>query len=78
MSESIRGTQAHLSVAEALQRLADAADKRFITLFEHGSLQVEIYAPRGHDPQQPHTRDEVYVVAHGSGVFFNGTTRRAS
>jgi mannose-6-phosphate isomerase-like protein (cupin superfamily) len=38
---------------------------------------VEIYAPRGIDPQQPHTRDELYVVMRGSGVFVNGDTRHA-
>jgi glucosamine 6-phosphate synthetase-like amidotransferase/phosphosugar isomerase protein len=25
-------------------------------------MKVEIYAPRGTDPQTPHTRDELYVV----------------
>ncbi len=75
--EELRGDKAHLSVSGALQQLEDASRGRFITLFEHGSLQVEIYAPRGHDPQQPHTRDEIYVVARGSGVFFNGETRRS-
>jgi len=60
-------------------RLADAASllptsdgKRFATVLEHGSLSVEIYAPRGHDPQQPHTRDEAYIVMSGSGQFING------
>jgi mannose-6-phosphate isomerase-like protein (cupin superfamily) len=28
-----------------------------------------MYAPRGIDPQKPHTRDEIYVVAAGSGKF---------
>ena len=74
-SERVRGAKAHLSVANALQRLEARNDKRFMTLFEHGSLQIEIYAPRGHDPQTPHTRDEIYVVAQGSGSFFNGEMR---
>ncbi|HVF26591.1 MAG TPA: cupin domain-containing protein, partial [Pyrinomonadaceae bacterium] len=41
---------------------------------EHGSLSVEIYAPRGTDPQQPHTRDEAYIVVQGSGEFINSDT----
>jgi mannose-6-phosphate isomerase-like protein (cupin superfamily) len=45
--------------------------------FEHGTLQVKMYRPRGEDPQQPHARDEVYVVACGSGWFVNGTERHA-
>lgn len=75
-TEQARGNKAHLRFAEALRRLEAASGARFITLFEHGSLQVELYAPRGHDPQTPHTRDEVYVIAQGSGVFFEGEARR--
>jgi mannose-6-phosphate isomerase-like protein (cupin superfamily) len=49
---------------------------RFAQVFAHGSLEVEIYAPRGIDPQTPHTRDEVYVVVAGHGKFFcDGETR---
>lgn len=49
--------------------------KRFATVFNHGSLLVEIYAPRGVDPQQPHTRDEAYLVVQGSGEFVHGEMR---
>lgn len=35
-----------------------------------------MYAPVDVDPQKPHDRDEVYVVARGSGLFFDGQTRR--
>jgi mannose-6-phosphate isomerase-like protein (cupin superfamily) len=73
----IESERAHLGVAEALSHLTDPEGLRSISLFEHGSLQVKIYAPRGHDPQRPHTRDEVYVVAQGRGVYFNGATQRS-
>jgi mannose-6-phosphate isomerase-like protein (cupin superfamily) len=43
---------------------------------QHGTLLVEIYAPRGLDSQKPHTRDEVYFVASGSGEYVCGDTRR--
>jgi mannose-6-phosphate isomerase-like protein (cupin superfamily) len=66
---SAREDVPHVTLAEAEARLA-AAGKAFLTLFEHGTLQVELYMPRGTDPQQPHTRDEVYVVARGSGTYF--------
>jgi mannose-6-phosphate isomerase-like protein (cupin superfamily) len=59
-----------LTVGEALSRLPGPNGARFATLYEHGTLEVEIYAPRGTDPQQPHKRDEIYVVAAGSGIFF--------
>lgn len=38
-------------------------------IFAHGSFEARWYAPRGHDPQTPHTRDEAYVVIRGSGTF---------
>ncbi len=60
---------------EALKKLPGPGGKRFATLFRHGSLQLEVYAPRGEDPQIPHTRDEIYVVIHGSGWFVNGSKR---
>ena len=37
---------------------------------------MELYAPRGHDPQTPHTRDELYVVVAGRGTFVDGAERR--
>lgn len=65
------------SVAEALALLPGADGQRFAKVLEHESLLVEIYAPRGTDPQQPHTRDELYVVVTGSGRFVNGDERHA-
>jgi mannose-6-phosphate isomerase-like protein (cupin superfamily) len=64
-----------VSVAEALTRLPGAKGERFATVLEHGTLEIEIYAPRGEDPQKPHTRDEVYVVVSGSGEFVHGSAR---
>ena len=46
-------------------------DKPFVKLFSHGSLEVEIYKPDKVDLQKPHSRDELYVVATGSGFFVN-------
>ena len=34
-----------------------------------GDLELRLYAPKGHDPQTPHDRDELYVVAAGHGKF---------
>ena len=65
----------HLTVHAALGRLPGPAGERYVELFRHGTLSVELYAPRGHDSQTPHTRDEVYVVARGSGEFVNGDRR---
>jgi quercetin dioxygenase-like cupin family protein len=81
IDQTIVGDQAHLSLDEALHQLAQAAPAPSVLLFAHGTLQVKFYVPRSTsgekiDPQQPHTRDEIYVVAQGSGAFFNGSGRR--
>lgn len=67
--------QHQLTVAQGLSRLPGAKGERFVELFRHGTLSVELYAPRGIDPQTPHTRDEVYVVVAGRGQFRNGGQR---
>jgi mannose-6-phosphate isomerase-like protein (cupin superfamily) len=81
LSEETHGQKAHISVADALRKLGLATGSRSVLLFEHGTLQVKMYAPRGAngekiDPQQPHSRDELYVVVRGSGAFFDGESRR--
>jgi mannose-6-phosphate isomerase-like protein (cupin superfamily) len=68
--------QRRVTVEEALSYLPGPDGKRFATVLEHGSLSVEIYAPRGVDPQQPHTRDEAYIVVQGSGEFINGESQQ--
>jgi len=60
--------------AQAL--LAKAGGQRWVTLWKHGALELEYYAPRGADPQQPHTRDECYFVISGSGWFVLAGERR--
>lgn len=65
-----------INLAEALKRLPGPQGEASVALFEHGSLVVKLYAPRGGtDPQTPHSRDEVYVVAQGSGEFVCGGAR---
>lgn len=59
---------------KALEKLK-RQDSPFLTLFEHGTLAVEIYKPEKVDLQQPHSRDEVYVVVSGTGEFMNGGER---
>ena len=75
-AEGIPAGKCLIKPADALQALPGPLGERFVSVLEHGSLLVEIYAPRGTDPQQPHTRDEVYVIVEGSGTFLNGETRQ--
>jgi mannose-6-phosphate isomerase-like protein (cupin superfamily) len=43
----------------------------FTEVFKHGTLSVEYYKPEHVDNQQPHDRDEIYVIASGTGTFHN-------
>ena len=65
------------TAAELQRQLPGPAGERFAVALERGSLSIEFYAPRGSDPQQPHTRDEVYVVVSGRGQFVNGPEHHA-
>ncbi len=40
-----------------------------VSVFSHGDLDVEFYEPKDMDRQEPHSRDEVYIIARGSGTF---------
>jgi mannose-6-phosphate isomerase-like protein (cupin superfamily) len=60
---------------EALAKLPTPDGRRFVERFRHGTLTLELYAPRGTDAQTPHTRDELYVVVAGSGTFVRGDVR---
>ena len=64
------------TVENALLGLPGPDGQRFATVFQHGSLLVEIYAPHGIDPQKPHTRDEIYFVVTGTGEYVCGDTRQ--
>ena len=68
---------AHVGLLEALAKGPPPPGNLAVPIFSHGSLAVEMYSPEGVDRQQPHDRDEVYVVARGTAVFFDGATRRA-
>jgi mannose-6-phosphate isomerase-like protein (cupin superfamily) len=66
-----------VSLEEALVKGPPPLGNLAVPIFKHGSLQVELYTPTDLDPQQPHDRDEVYVVTRGKGTFFDGAERHA-
>ena len=66
----------HATAQNALTA-AEAASRKYHVAFRHGTLEAGMYAPRGSDPQQPHDRDEAYVVLSGSGDFVRGDERIA-
>ncbi len=57
-----------VSLADAAAKLS-AAHPFTILIDEGDEIVVELYAPVGDDRQQPHTRDELYIVATGTGTF---------
>jgi mannose-6-phosphate isomerase-like protein (cupin superfamily) len=66
---------ARVTLAAALAKLPGPGGERFAPVFAHGTLEVEVYAPRGSDPQRPHARDEAYIVVSGTGIFVRGDRR---
>ena len=69
------GERRKATVAGAAELLRGPGEERFVRVLEHGSMEVELYAPRGVDGQTPHSRDELYVVVSGTGEFVNGPDR---
>jgi mannose-6-phosphate isomerase-like protein (cupin superfamily) len=61
----------NLPLAQAAQQLPAGAV--FATLLKRGTLEIEFYKPLVVDAQQPHAKDEIYVIAAGSGEFTCGT-----
>ena len=66
-----------IRLADALKTIPTADGKLFQEVFTHGSLAIEIYRPEKQDFQQPHRRDEGYIVLSGSGFFRNEGERVA-
>ncbi|HET9029845.1 MAG TPA: cupin domain-containing protein [Candidatus Aquilonibacter sp.] len=59
---------AHVSLARALSS-NPAAGNLAAEMMRRGSVDLEFYSPHLVDLQQPHERDELYVVARGTGVL---------
>jgi mannose-6-phosphate isomerase-like protein (cupin superfamily) len=62
------------TIGEAGAALAKAGGE-FTTLFRQGTLEIEIYRPEGIDRQEPHNKDELYVIIIGTGTFVHGRER---
>lgn len=77
--KKIEGSTAkgYLKALSGLEQLPGPDGQRYIELFHHGTLSVELYAPRQTDSQTPHTRDEIYVIISGSGRFRRGPEETA-
>ena len=60
-----------LDPSDARLRAAQSPDA-YVVIDERHGVELGFYAPRGEDSQTPHRRDELYLVAAGSGVFRRG------
>jgi len=58
--------------ADAAMEMLRNSNKEFLSLYTHGTLEVEVYKPDKIDNQKPHDKDEVYVVISGRGDFYCG------
>jgi mannose-6-phosphate isomerase-like protein (cupin superfamily) len=65
-----------IAIAEAIGRLT-GENSDFERLLERDTFDVGIYRPASEDQQTPHARDELYIVAAGSGNFACGSETRA-
>jgi mannose-6-phosphate isomerase-like protein (cupin superfamily) len=65
-------TATHISLENALKMGPPPEGNLAVPVLSHGTMSAELYSPIGADPQQPHERDEIYVVAQGEGEFFDG------
>ena len=57
-----------IGLAEALGALSHHFEP-FVTVFERRDVLVELFVPIGMDNQQPHSRDEIYVIVLGEATF---------
>ena len=71
--------QGHLHLSNALGCLPGPQGERFVELFKHGTLSVELYAPhRNGIPNIPTLVNEVYVVVGGTPVGFFAEKSKSS
>jgi mannose-6-phosphate isomerase-like protein (cupin superfamily) len=72
LNEAHPGVERWRATVEQAAALTIPKGQRSVDVLSHGTMVVKYYAPRGKDEQTPNTRDELYVVAQGSGTFVNG------
>ncbi len=54
----------------AFQKLSESRYE-YAQIFRRGTLEVEIYKPVIIDKQQPHKKDELYVIISGKSMFIH-------
>jgi mannose-6-phosphate isomerase-like protein (cupin superfamily) len=67
----------HVSLTQGLSKGPPPAGNLALPIFSHGSVTVELYSPKGEDLQKPHSQDELYFVARGTGSFYDGARQHS-
>ena len=63
-----------ISSKEAIGKIRkDGSD--LLKLSQYGNLTFDIFKPRGKDRQQPHDKDEIYMVISGKGILNSNNKR---
>ncbi len=57
-----------VTTAEARSKPSDPG-RGTALLLAHGTMELRWFAPKANDLQTPHDRDELYVIASGTGIF---------
>ena len=66
--EATAPARLRVTAADAKTTPNDAGRSTALML-AHGTMELRWCAPKEHDPQTPHDRDELYIVVSGTGVF---------
>ena len=75
LASSLMKQIVHVGLAEALTKGPPPPKNLAVPIFSQGSLAVEFYTPVGYDRQTPHRQDELYFIARGRALFFDGEKR---
>jgi mannose-6-phosphate isomerase-like protein (cupin superfamily) len=59
----------HFSIEDANNEL-NKINSPFVSMLQHGTMQLKYYAPELIDKQAPHKQDEIYVIASGNAIFY--------
>jgi len=59
----------HISIDEAVTLLKKEKNV-FTEVMKDGTMTVEYFAPKNKDEQQPHKKDELYIIASGTSAFY--------
>ncbi len=64
----LRSIPYQITATQAIEQL-DKVPTEFVKLLEFGDLEIEYYRPDKVDKQQPHDKDELYIIISGQGQF---------